>query len=286
MKPKIAITVESAADVTPSMQEKHGIKILPMSVFVGDKEFLDTVDIDTEKLFSLSKKTNTVPKTSGVCPEEYRKCFQSLCKSGYDIIHISISSKTSSCFQNALFAAREFENVFVLDSLNLSAAVKLLALEAIRLKVENKSAKEIYESLLKIRTQINTSFILSDTQFLYKGGRCSAFENFSASLLSVRPSIEIIGGKLIPSKKYYGNVHSARIKYLNDKVKTLPKQQRDVCFLNHCLLDENEVSQLKNHLLSNCLFKEVIVGETGCCISSHCGKGCVGLIFKEKVSPV
>ena len=281
MKNKIAVTTESAADLSQEICKQNNITVIPLNILIGQQEYKDGIDLSTKELYKKSELYNTQAKTSGIAPYEYKEVFEKLVSSGCTVIHIALSSKISSCFQNAPFAASGLENVHIVDSLNLSAGMAMLAIKAAAMRDEGKSAEEIVHILEAMRSKISTSFILEDTEFLYKGGRCSALEKFGANLFGIRPSIDIIGGKLMPGKKYSGKTMAARIKYIDDKLGDKADINGKTCMLNYSDLDENEVNKLVAHLKENSLFEKVIVNEAGCCISAHCGKGCMGIIFER-----
>lgn len=282
MKNKIAITTESAVDLSKDFQKQYNIHVIPMNIIIGDEEYKDGIDLDAKQLYEKSELYGSLAKTSGVSPHEYKLVFETLTSQGFDVVHIALSSKISSCFQNAQFAANGFENVFVVDSLSLSAGMALLAIEADKLRNADKPASEIAHALEVLRTKISTSFILESTDYMQKGGRCSTLQSFSANLFSLRPSIDVIGGKLIPGKKYKGNPAEARIKYIDDKLKENKIADGETCMLNYSDIDESEVNELVAHLKETAPFKDVIVNEAGCCVSAHCGKGTMGIIFQSE----
>lgn len=281
MKNKIAITTESAADLSNEIAAEYDIKIIPMNIVIGEEEYKDGIDLSTKELYKKCALYRSTAKTSGVSPYEYNEFFEQFTENGFDVVHVSLSSKISSCFQNALFAVKESENIFIVDSLNLSAGTAMLALEGAKLRDNGRAAKEIASALEKMRTKINTSFILKDTETIYKGGRCTAAERFGANLFSIRPSIDVIGGKLIPGKRYKGKIESARQKYIFDKLKENKPIRAGRCHLNYSALDQNEVDELVSYIKATSLFDEIMVNEAGCCISAHCGKGCMGIIFEN-----
>lgn len=283
MSKKIAVTTESSADISKALQKELDIHVIPMTVLICDEEFKDGVDLTAKELYEKSELYNEIPKTAGISPHDYKLVFETLTQQGFDVVHVSISGKISSCFQNALFASNSFENVFVVDSLNLSAGMAMLVYEACRLRDSGKSAMEIAAELEKLRLKISTSFLLEDTGFLCRGGRCSKAEQLTADLFSLRPSVEVVGGKLLPGKRYRGRGLEAPKKYI---VRTLEEKKADksICLLNHSGLKENEVEELVSFVRKSYPFEKIVSNEAGCCISSHCGRGCVGIIFKEQSS--
>jgi len=281
MSKKIAITTESAADLSKEYQKRFDIHVIPMTVLIGDEEFKDGVDLSPTELFEKSELYSSVPKTAGVSPHEYKLIFETLTEKGFDVVHVALSSKISSCFQNALFASNGFDNVFVVDSLNLSAGTALLAIEGTRLRASGETAKEIAKKLESLRMKVSTSFILEDTEFLLKGGRCSKGEKLAADFLSLKPTINIENGSLSVGKKFRGKDLSAQKKYIEEKLSSAePKKEN--CLLNYSAFSKEEVDELVSFTKTKGGFENVIVNEAGCCISSHCGKRCMGIIFADE----
>lgn len=279
MPKKIAITTESASDLSEKLQKQYDIHVMPMTVIIGDEEFKDNVDLTTKELFEKSRLYSSMPKTSGISPHEYKLVFETLTEKGFDVVHVALGSKISSCFNNALFASNSLENVFVVDSQSLSAGTALLALTASRLRESGETAEEIARRLENERTKISTSFILEDTAFLLRGGRCKAGEKLLADLLSLRPTIDITDGELVPGKKFRGKGLDAMKKYIAEKL--TGSIDRKLCLLNYTSLSEDEVSELALFTKTTGGFESVIAEEAGCCIASHCGERCMGVIFKR-----
>ena len=279
MPKKIAITTESASDLSEKLQKQYDIHVMPMTVIIGDEEYKDNVDLTTKELFEKSRLYSSMPKTSGISPHEYKLVFETLTEKGFDVVHVALGSKISSCFNNALFASNSLENVFVVDSQSLSAGTALLALTASRLRESGETAEEIARRLENERTKISTSFILEDTAFLLRGGRCKTGEKLLSDLLSLRPTIDITDGELVPGKKFRGKGLDAMKKYIAEKLSG--GIDRKLCLLNYTSLSEDEVSELALFTKTEGGFESVITEEAGCCIASHCGERCMGVIFKR-----
>ncbi|MDO4379830.1 MAG: DegV family protein [Clostridia bacterium] len=281
MAKKIAITTESAADLSKEYQKKFDIRVIPMTVLIGDEEFKDGVDITPTELFEKSELYSSVPKTAGISPHEYKLVFETLTEKGFDVVHVALGGKISSCFQNALFASNGFENVFVVDSQNLSAGTALLAIEGARLRENGEKAEDIAKKLETLRRKVNTSFILEDTEFLLKGGRCTKGEKLAADIFSLKPTINIDGGSLSVGKKFRGRDLTAQKKYIEEKLSSSEPKKKN-CLLNYTAFSKEEVEELVSFTKEKGGFENVIVNEAGCCISSHCGKNCMGIIFEDE----
>ena len=117
------------------------------------------------------------------------------------MIHISVSSKLSSCFQNAKLAAGEFENVYVVDSQNICTGQGYLVLKAAKWAADGLTPRNITMRLQSLAKRVELSFVLDRLDFMAKSGRCSGVLAFGANLLGIKPALEVIDGELKVVKK-------------------------------------------------------------------------------------
>ena len=127
---KIIISSDSTCDLSPELVEKYNVSIIPLGVTLGDKVYRDGVDITPDDVYAHHDKTGELPKTTAANVGEFIDYFTDLTKDGDAVIHFTISSSMSSTYSNACLAADDFDNVYVVDSLNLSTGVGLQVLAA------------------------------------------------------------------------------------------------------------------------------------------------------------
>ena len=133
---KIAITLDSACDLTPELLEKYDFKTIPFTVNLGGKSF-EGGQMDTMDIYNYVDETGTLPKTSAYNEESFYNYFTEVRKSYGAIIHFDISSEISSTYQNAVNGAKRVSNVYVVDSRSLSTGIGR------DLNLRNRSMKEI-----------------------------------------------------------------------------------------------------------------------------------------------
>ena len=212
---KVAISVESVHDLTKELLEKYDIKVIPYQINLADLSFKDG-EYSTEEMFALVDKYNQLPKTTALNPVEYKEFFESL-KKDYDaVVHICLSSGITSSCGNAVVAANELKDVFVVDSLALSTGIGLQAIYARELANAGVSAAEIAAKLNARRDKVQTSFVLERLDYMHKGGRCSSIALLGANLLKIRPRIVLKNGKMLSDKKYRGHMQMVVAKYAEE----------------------------------------------------------------------
>ena len=126
----VCITYDSTCDLTPQLLERFQIRTVPLTIRRGEQTFPDDGSYTAADLYAGYRKDGTLPKTTAVSPEEFRRFFAPILEEGYDIVHIDISSELSCTCQNALLAAQELAElgeIHVVDSRQLSTGGGLLA---------------------------------------------------------------------------------------------------------------------------------------------------------------
>ena len=127
---RIKISADSTCDLSPELIETYNIGITPLYIEKGGQNCRDGMDITPQEIFDYVRSGKGVCRTAAVNVDDYTAFFKK-CRENYDaVIHFNISSDFSSCYQNACTAAAEFENVYVVDSRNLSTGIALLVLDA------------------------------------------------------------------------------------------------------------------------------------------------------------
>ena len=99
---KIALITDSTSDISPEEAKANDITVVPIPVIIGDKQYMDGIDITAEKLFELERDGAPFPKTSQPSPGTMLELCQKLKDEGYEaIIAIPLTSGISG-FYNSL----------------------------------------------------------------------------------------------------------------------------------------------------------------------------------------
>ncbi len=276
---KICYSAESAIDL--ELNNEFDVKVVPFSFSIDNNLYKDG-EITNGEIFSLARKYKTIPKTSAVNISEFIEHFRLLKKEGYDtIVHFSMSSKLSSAYQNAVIASRNFENVYVVDTLSLSSGILLLLLEFKKLIDEGVDTKMALEMIESKKKDIEVSLIIENLEYIHKGGRCSMIQMLGASLLKIRPMLLLQNGKLEPSKKFMGNYIRCIKEYTKNVLSKYNNPDKELCFINYTSYDPEMINAIKDEL-KDIGFKRIIETMSGSTIASHAGENSIALIYLNK----
>lgn len=273
----VKVSSDSISDLG-DLYEERGIARLPIPIVLGDRTGLDG-DITPSDIYDFFDRTKTTPKTSAITPEEYYNFFSAQTEDGSELVHFTISSEMSSCYRNAVAAAERCKGVYVVDSRNLSTGAGLLVLYADDLAKAGLSGAEIKAKADARSGAVQASFVVDTMTFLYRGGRCSGVAAFIASVLKIKPCIAVTGGKMEVCQKYRGSTDKAIVKYVADTLRSYPDPDLKYVFVTHTSARPEVVETVKREVLAVFPSANIIETIAGATVTSHCGKGTLGVLY-------
>lgn len=282
MSEKIIITSDSSCDLSKELIKQHDIRIIPLHVNFEDVEFDDGVNIDLTKMFAKVETSGKLPKTSAVSPEEFVKFFSKIREEEPDahIIYTGIGSALSSTFQSAHIAKDilEDDKIHLIDSKNLSTGIGLVLLKASIYRSLGWGIEKIIRKLNLLIPKVKVQFVIKTLDYLRKGGRCKTITFIIGSLLKIRPMIAVREGKLVVGRKVIGPMKKACLDMMKLFERDIEKIDPEFVFITHCSGEES-VPILKEEVEKHHLVENLYVTEAGCTIGSHCGPGCIGILY-------
>lgn len=285
---KIVIVAESGADISDEYVERYGLYIVPMYVTMGEKTCKDGSFPVTE-LYQYYEKTGTLPKTSAPNPADYREIFETIHETfpRAEILHLCYSAVTSCSYQNAVLASEDLPFVTHIDAKSVTAGQAALVLRTARY-IENHPDITVEKLLPVVQGWIEQScmvFIPENLEYLRAGGRVSNAAYLGASLLSIKPLIEILDGKLVSTKKYRGKMERVIERLIMDFFEKYDPVRDEI----YVIWSEGFEHQL-GHLIEEQLRKygvnDPVWIKTGTVITTHGGPGAFGLAAFRNASNV
>lgn len=275
---KVAVSVESTNDLSKELLLKYDIKVIPYQIVLGDKTFKDG-EVSIQEMFDFVDKTGVLPKTNALNEFEYTEFFEELKKEYDAVIHIALSSGLSSSCGNAERASKNVENVYVVDSKNLSTGIGLLAIYSRELAEMKLEPHLIYERVKARVEKVQASFIVERLDYLHKGGRCSALALFGANILKIRPRIIVKkDGTMTSDKKYRGSMGGVVSKYCAETLQEFNNPDLDKVFITYTTALP-EMLEAAETACKNAGFKNIYHAHAGGTVASHCGANTLGIIY-------
>lgn len=283
MKNNIKIITESNSDLTDELLKLYDIDMVSQYVTFDDVSYKDRIDMTGPQLLEKVSKMSTLPKTAAPSPQDFHNAFKPYIDEGKDILCVCTSHLISATYQNATIAASEFPEgrIEIVNSLNISSGIGILVLNAVDCIRKGMDIHETAELLRSKTSKIKTVFIIDTLEYMRKGGRCSSIESFIGDILRIRPVLGVVDGKLTLLEKTRGSREKALkeliSKVLNDKDTMDTKR----IMITHALGLDDSI-YVKDQLAKNIDVENIIISETGCSVSTHCGPNTVGIIYLLK----
>jgi DegV family protein with EDD domain len=276
------IIADSTCDLSKELIEKYDVEILPLHILLGEKEYLDGVNISPAEIFAWSDENKQTPKTSAIDMNTPVEAFQKYLDEGMEIVCFSISddmSTTGNIFRMAVEELEAQDKIKVVNSANLSTGIGLLVLEAAIMAENGEDATAIAARMEELKPLVRASFVVDTLVYLHRGGRCSGLAALAGGALKLHPRIEVADGKMRPGKKYRGSMGKAIMDYVKEMEESLKSARKDRVFITHSGCEEKVVSEVRAYLESLGHFDEILETVAGGVISSHCGPGTLGVLF-------
>lgn len=277
------VLVDSASDIPLDKATSAGIIVVPMSVTIDGKTFLEGVDLQTKDFYAQFDSFEELPKTSQPNLKLLLEQYERILSEGHEVVAIHLSSGLSSTVSTAKMI-REMtsapERVRIIDSLGASFGYGLLALYAQKTLGSATSWQEAEEYILEYRKKMRYVFTLDTLDYLVKGGRVSKPVGFIGGLLDVKPVLHITPeGTIVPFAKVRSRRAAIR-KLVDVMEEEIAHPEQQVIGISHsACFDEAQI--LVNEIRERINVRDIWISEIGCVVGSHTGPGTLSLFYQK-----
>lgn len=278
----IKIITDSTSDIDVTYAKELNIDIVPLKVIIDGKEYKDRVDLQPDQFYSLLEKSEVLPTTSQPSPQEFLNYYEEAKEKGDSVIVMTLSGTISGTYQSANIAKdlAEYENIYVIDSLNATQALRLLVLKAIALREEGKDAETIFNELQAYKERVRIVAFVDTLEYLCKGGRMSKTVAAAGTLLKVKPIIGLRDGKLEMFSKARGAVKATA------KIIELIHEDGEIDFKEPICIgytgNDEGLEKFEQALRDEFKFEDVLHGFVGPVIGTHAGPGARLIAYVKK----
>ena len=286
---KFEIITDSSANLTDSLIEKYDLKIISLSYFIGEEEYLsykEGVKTDYSEFYARIRKKEEA-RTSLANYEECMRVLRPIAESGRDILYIGFSSALSGTFQNVSNCMQELrtkhpdQKQLCVDRLSSSMGEGLLVYHALELAQRGATIEETLEWVENHKMNICQWFTVDDLFFLKRGGRLSGAAALAGSLLEIKPILHIDEeGRLVMVSKVKGRKKSlnALVQHMEETVVKIKPQK---IFIAHgdCLED---AQYLADGIKEKLGLEDIEINYVDPVIGVHSGPGTIALFYYGK----
>lgn len=277
---KVKIVADSSCDLSEEMKNEMNIELVPLTMRLEDKEYIDNQDLDVKKYIEDMNRSKTAPKTASPSPHEFLEKY----KGTESVFVVTLSSKLSGTYNNAVVARDLFleqvgeKFIHVFDSMSASSGETLISMKIHELANKGLSDLEIVDKVSKYISEMKTFFLLESLEHFAKAGRVNPMIAKLASVLSIKPVLGSDGAgevKLFDKVRGYKKAFARLVDIIGEEGHRLEDK---VLGIAHCNCLERAL-QFKAEAKKKYNFKDIVVVEMAGLSSTYADDGGIVIAF-------
>lgn len=281
---RIVITAETGCDIPAAEAAELGVRLVPMHVTIGG-ETVDDGTISPAEMLERCRQAGTLPKTSGCTPHDFQVAFDEIHAEDPEaqILHLGYSAVTTCSMESALAASEGRDYVTSIDTRHVTIGQGLVVRETCRWVAEHPEAavEEARAFAERLAARVRMAFLPGDLGYLRAGGRLSNVAFLGATLLKIKPVVELVDGRLVATKKLRGSMAASAVALIDHLALRGGFDPARIVFVKSPGLSEQVRSLAEGHA-RDLGFSEVEWYDTGDVITSHCGPGAIGVALATR----
>ncbi len=277
--PGVRIITDSACDLPNDLVEQLGIRIVPLYIRFGDDELVDRDELSTSQFWARCATEEELPSTAAPAPGRFETTIRELAADGATgVVIIGLSGALSATLQSAELGAAAVGDLLpvrVVDSRTVSMGLGSIVVACARTAQDGASIDDVEALARDLVGRCQVWGALDTLENLKKGGRIGGAKAMLASVLSIKPIIEVRNGVVEEGGKQ--RTRSKAIAFLVDKVRQ-NVESPGISHLSVLHADCSDVDAFVDQLRT-VYDGEILVGDIGAVIGTHAGRGTIGVSY-------
>lgn len=269
----IRIVTDSTCDLPIDLVRRYDVTVLPLYINIGEKGYLDQVEISREEFYRRLPTFDPPPTTAAPSPQVFRQTYERLAAEGAtEILSLHISESLSATVDMARVGAKETRAlpVTVLDARQLSLGTGFLAVRAAQEAAAGRTMRQILVALDEQISRTHVFAALDTLEFLKRSGRMNWAIAGLGEVLQIKPLL----------KMYEGEPTSERVRTSNGAMQRLLELLSDRGPFERVAIVHTHAPERAQHLQEQAagLLPEdgVLSVDITPVIGAHIGPGAVG----------
>lgn len=279
MTSSVRIITDSACDLPQNVVDELGIEVVPLFIRFGDDELIDREQLTTAQFWARCATETDLPSTAAPSPGRFEESIRRLASQGATgVVIINLSGALSGTLQSAELAASRLlgdVSVRVVDSRTVSMGLGAIVVACARAARAGATLDDVENLARDLSARCKVWGALDTLENLKKGGRIGGAKAMLASVLSIKPIIEVRDGIVQEGGKQ--RTRAKAVGFVVDKVREAV-EGRGISQLSVLHAACDDVDQFLSQLRA-VYDGEILVGEIGAVVGAHAGKGTIGVAF-------
>ena len=283
---KVAVVTDSNSGITQKRGKELGIFVLPMPFFIDGEQFFEDITLSQEQFYEKLQADSDI-STSQPSPADVMELWEKVLKDYDEIVCIPMSSGLSSTCSTAVSIAEEYGGrVQVVNNQRISVTQEQSVYDAMHLREQGKSAKEIRE-ILEAEKFFASIYITVDTlKYLKKGGRVTPAAAALGTVLNLKPVLQIQGEKLDAFAKVRGwktakkTMLGAIEKDLNERFASV---KDDMVLGMAYTCSAEDAQEWKQEIMERFPGYDIVEGPLSLSVACHIGPGAMAVTCMKRI---
>ena len=266
---------DSCLDLTKEMRKDPCYSMIPLTLMVGERHFVDDETFDQKEFIKVVKEYPECPKSACPSPEMFKEAY---CCEEENVFVITLSAALSGSYNSAVLAKSLYEeeygkkNILVLDSKSASSGQLNIAMYIRELCDQGLEFDEICEKAAAYRDRMNTYFVLESLDTLKKNGRLTGLQAFFATKLNIKPVMGSTPEGAICQLSQARGMNKALEKMVQEVVAKTKNCEEKILAIAHCNCPQR-AALVKEKLEKAANFKDIFVLDTAGVSSLYANDG-------------
>lgn len=253
---------DSCTDLTKEMKEEGFVSLVPLTLNIGDRTFVDDDTFNQKEFIETMKQSEECPKSACPSPERYMREFENQ----EECFVVTLSGKLSGSYNSAVLAKNMYQEehpetkIEIVDSKSASCGQMLIALKIRELKEKGFSFEDVKEKIAAFRDNMQTKFVLESLENLRKNGRLTNVSAMIANVLNIKPVMEARGGEIFKLDQTRG-INKALLRMVEYMEADAKDVTTKILGIAHCN-NRERAEFVKHEILKRIPFKDCIIVDT------------------------
>lgn len=287
----VAIMTDNQSGIFPEEGKKLGVYILRMPFFLDGKQYYENETITAQEFFDRMEHNPDMEFSTSMPPAgEVLSMWKEALKTHDEVVYIPMSSGLSSSCETATLLAQQFDGkVQVVNNQRISLTQRQSVYDAMTLRDQGKSAKEIKDILEAEKFNSSIYIMVGSLDYLKRGGRVTPAAALLGGLLRICPILQIQGEKLDAFAKARSLKAAKKIMFdalhkdLDGRFKPFVDKKEMEVYISYTHGQPEQVKQWFEEVKTEFSDFNVTQDPLSLSISCHTGPGCLGIGCARKV---
>lgn len=274
----IRMIADSTCDISVAQQKEWGVEVAPLNVYFGEEHFLDGVNLDADGFYARLQSSDVLPTTAQINPNTFAQIFEQALAEGDQVVCITLSPKLSGTYQSANIAKELVgsDDIFVVDSTNVTFGMGLLIYQATRLRDQGLTAQELVTEIEALAGRLRFYAVVDTLKYLKLSGRISAATAVVGGMLSINPILNIRDGVVESAGKVRGQ--KAAYPWMEKRIAQEPIDSSLPVCVGHAAAPQT-MENLQDYFTQRIEGLDVIQSVIGAGVGTHIGPGAAGIAY-------